>query len=167
VAHKTPERFAVSLSELSGEERIRQVSDHLFLLARIAKRKYTLVAFGILSGTIGGADVPGIYWRRLSFSTFRKGETCKALLLRKALETEGLVLFVFSTPASALFTSVEAGACFSSVSSTVAFSAFVAAWTAGFVSSLWRTRPTHTETIARKNTDPHVSKFIRDVGNRR
>jgi hypothetical protein len=54
LAHKTPEQFAVSLSELSDGERTRQVSDHLFLLARIAKRKYTLVAFGFLSGTIGG-----------------------------------------------------------------------------------------------------------------
>jgi hypothetical protein len=30
----------------------------------------------------------------------------------------------------------------------------------------WRTRPTHTETIARKTPIPHVSKFVRDVGNR-
>jgi hypothetical protein len=30
--------------------------------------------------------------------------------------------------------------------------------------SLWGTRPTHTETIARTNTDSHVSKFVRDVG---
>ena len=32
--------------------------------------------------------------------------------------------------------------------------------------SLWRTRPTHTETIASKTPIPHVSKFVRDVGNR-
>jgi Family of unknown function (DUF5706) len=54
VAHRTPERFAVALGKLSAADRTRQVSDHLFILARIAERKYTLVAFGLLSGTIGG-----------------------------------------------------------------------------------------------------------------
>lgn len=54
VAHKTAHQFTRALHALTDRQRSEVVSDHLFILATIAKRKFEYVGWAIYAGAIGG-----------------------------------------------------------------------------------------------------------------
>lgn len=53
--HGNPQKFSLAFHGLSAIERSTAISDHLFILAKIAKRKYAYVAYALATGAIGGA----------------------------------------------------------------------------------------------------------------
>ena len=52
VGHKTAKQFTLAVNGLSKADRASAVSDHLFVLASIAKRKYSYVDHALIAGTV-------------------------------------------------------------------------------------------------------------------
>lgn len=55
VAHGSASQFTHAIHHSTGKERSNAVSNHLFVLASIAKRKYTYVAWAIYTVVLGGS----------------------------------------------------------------------------------------------------------------
>ena len=57
--HGSPQEFSRAVGELPARMRTRAISDHLFVLATVAKRKYAYVKLAIYTG-LPGAALAGI-----------------------------------------------------------------------------------------------------------
>jgi len=54
IGHKTAKNYTRAVNQLDAHERSTSISDHLFILASIAQRKYTFIDRALFAGLAGG-----------------------------------------------------------------------------------------------------------------